>query len=102
MLCCSSSCILCISFLLCMIRRPPRSTRTDTLVPYTTLFRSEADLRHRKENARQRYAGDETLFRSAELQYDGIGAIELQQPAEQPSRGQDRRDRKKHTSNSSH
>src|SRR3546814_10401982 len=30
--------------LLCllMIRRPPRSTRTDTLVPYTTLFRSVA------------------------------------------------------------
>src|SRR3546814_3247253 len=27
-----------------MIRRPPRSTRTDTLFPYTTLFRS-ADLR---------------------------------------------------------
>src|SRR3546814_20395626 len=26
-----------------MIRRPPRSTRTDTLFPYTTLFRSEAD-----------------------------------------------------------
>src|SRR3546814_1338956 len=25
-----------------MIRRPPRSTRTDTLVPYTTLFRSSA------------------------------------------------------------
>src|SRR3546814_5426824 len=25
-----------------MIRRPPRSTRTDTLVPYTTLFRSPA------------------------------------------------------------
>src|SRR3546814_18980910 len=25
-----------------MIRRPPRSTRTDTLFPYTTLFRSEA------------------------------------------------------------
>src|SRR3546814_18894800 len=24
-----------------MVRRPPRSTRTDTLVPYTTLFRSE-------------------------------------------------------------
>src|SRR3546814_20050160 len=27
-----------------MIRRPPRSTRTDTLVPYTTLFRSRAIL----------------------------------------------------------
>src|SRR3546814_20326587 len=27
-----------------MIRRPPRSTRTDTLFPYTTLFRSADDL----------------------------------------------------------
>src|SRR3546814_3101127 len=26
-----------------MIRRPPRSTRTDTLFPYTTLFRSPED-----------------------------------------------------------
>src|SRR3546814_11806819 len=26
-----------------MIRRPPRSTRTDTRFPYTTLFRSEGD-----------------------------------------------------------
>src|SRR3546814_5130035 len=26
-----------------MIRRPPRSTRTDTLFPYTTLFRSKGD-----------------------------------------------------------
>src|SRR3546814_9442501 len=28
-------------FLFLMIRRPPRSTRTDTLFPYTTLFRSQ-------------------------------------------------------------
>src|SRR3546814_15125730 len=28
-----------------MIRRPPRSTRTDTLFPYTTLFRSLSDLK---------------------------------------------------------
>src|SRR3546814_3003293 len=28
-------------FFFLMIRRPPRSTRTDTLFPYTTLFRSE-------------------------------------------------------------
>src|SRR3546814_19059865 len=27
-------------FFLLMIRRPPKSTRTDTLFPYTTLFRS--------------------------------------------------------------
>src|SRR3546814_3494383 len=33
-------CILLCFFL--MIRRPPRSTRTDTLFPYTTLFRSSA------------------------------------------------------------
>src|SRR3546814_8450769 len=26
-----------------MLRRPPRSTRTDTLFPYTTLFRSHLD-----------------------------------------------------------
>src|SRR3546814_3797087 len=32
-------CILFFFFL--MIRRPPRSTRTDTLFPYTTLFRSK-------------------------------------------------------------
>src|SRR3546814_9644402 len=28
-----------------MIRRPPRSTRTDTLFPYTTLFRSDRRIR---------------------------------------------------------
>src|SRR3546814_8076846 len=40
--------VLCIFFLLIfflMIRRPPRSTRTDTLFPYTTLFRSRAGRR---------------------------------------------------------
>src|SRR3546814_7234035 len=46
-----------------MIRRPPRSTRTDTLFPYPTLFRSgwryrpsrrssRADLRRRRQGAR--------------------------------------------------
>src|SRR3546814_1204269 len=33
-------------FLFVMIRRPPRSTRTDTLFPYTTLFRSRGDCRN--------------------------------------------------------
>src|SRR3546814_20167500 len=31
-----------VSFVFLMILRPPRSTRTDTLFPYTTLFRSES------------------------------------------------------------
>src|SRR3546814_13239451 len=30
-----------------MIRRPPRSTRTDTLFPYTTLFRSASKIANR-------------------------------------------------------
>src|SRR3546814_2964984 len=35
-----------MSFFFLMIRRPPRSTRTDTLFPYTTLFRSIAARRN--------------------------------------------------------
>src|SRR3546814_3683508 len=38
-----------------MIRRPPRSTRTDTLFPYTTLFRS-----HPGQRAVARADGDRT------------------------------------------
>src|SRR3546814_1524024 len=51
-----------------MIRRPPRSTRTDTLFPYTTLFRS-ADHRdrHRRHDVLQ------ALFQ----QFDGIDDLEL-------------------------
>src|SRR3546814_17380355 len=37
---CIFCCLLCFFFFFLMIRRPPRSTRTDTLFPYTTLFRS--------------------------------------------------------------
>src|SRR3546814_3893163 len=35
-----------------MIRRPPRSTRTDTLFPYTTLFRSPASTTGRRGRGR--------------------------------------------------
>src|SRR3546814_5806819 len=43
-----------------MIRRPPRSTRTDTLFPYTTLFRSEeiARVLYRSPNASARAIRD--------------------------------------------
>src|SRR3546814_2437274 len=53
-----------------MIRRPPRSTRTDTLFPYTTLFRSCAVGRGRRDgwtDRRERAAvdpGDETHGRA--------------------------------------
>src|SRR3546814_13385704 len=36
-----------IALFFLMIRRPPRSTRTDTLFPYTTLFRSRHDRRRK-------------------------------------------------------
>src|SRR3546814_7044529 len=38
--CLSHSCSISVSFFFLMILLPPRSTRTDTLFPYTTLFRS--------------------------------------------------------------
>src|SRR3546814_15174405 len=39
----SSNCVsdFCVVFFFLMILLPPRSTRTDTLFPYTTLFRSD-------------------------------------------------------------
>src|SRR3546814_3194435 len=37
-----------------MIRRPPRSTRTDTLFPYTTLFRSSRSPSRRRSTADRR------------------------------------------------
>src|SRR3546814_3882219 len=41
-----------------MIRRPPRSTRTDTLFPYTTLFRSAELKRLEEDNERRRQEED--------------------------------------------
>src|SRR3546814_14819528 len=49
-----------VYFFFLMIRRPPRSTRTDTLFPYTTLFRSggfTGALRFRPEGDDQRIEG---------------------------------------------
>src|SRR3546814_20456285 len=36
--------MLCLLFFFLMVRRPPRSPRTDTLFPYTTLFRSDMSI----------------------------------------------------------
>src|SRR3546814_4412050 len=55
-----------------MIRRPPRSTRTDTLFPYTTLFRS-----------RRPGDGDELALlhvqveRTQRVRFDQFGAVDL-------------------------
>src|SRR3546814_2624654 len=44
-----------------MIRRPPRSTRTDTLFPYTTLFRSAEAMSDFLANAEDQIAGGTTF-----------------------------------------
>src|SRR3546814_8907139 len=54
-----------------MIRRPPRSTRTDTLFPYTTLFRSQAEQGRRKAEATlvsERAAVERRAARIADLE----------------------------------
>src|SRR3546814_10564082 len=72
-------------FFFLMIRRPPRSTRTDTLFPYTTLFRSRLGdavlvhhvkqvLRHRRRAVpRRRHLAvavpAQVIDRDAELRY---------------------------------
>src|SRR3546814_574724 len=46
-----------------MIRRPPRSTRTDTLFPYTTLFRSQQGVmptRNRNQGTEKQWEQDFT------------------------------------------
>src|SRR3546814_2840652 len=48
-----------------MIRRPPRSTRTDTLFPYTTLFRSDGALQLRLDGDRAAAAGRGRAGRAA-------------------------------------
>src|SRR3546814_9968814 len=59
-----------------MIRRPPRSTRTDTLFPYTTLFRSLAGRRHALRLHRIFAGGDAVRQPSGSL----VGALRTRHP----------------------
>src|SRR3546814_6491146 len=68
-----------------MIRRPPRSTRTDTLFPYTTLFRSTVDQRIRAaRNILSASDRDETAIIYSRLKpiYDRViyDPVDLPQP----------------------
>src|SRR3546814_2767273 len=65
-----------------MIRRPPRSTRTDTLFPYTTLFRSSL---RRGELVEDDLANRLGFDRPANEHFDGIMIDEV------AGRHQDRR-----------
>src|SRR3546814_6179663 len=87
-----------VLFFFLMIRRPPRSTRTDTLFPYTTLFRSQQILEVAREHADRLFFGALTHFhhqvhRQAERQLYAPGPL---RDFEQPGIG--RRRSEEHTS----
>src|SRR3546814_5411394 len=71
-----------------MIRRPPRSTRTDTLFPYTTLFRSERAVLSAATGAGGRSRGDAAAGRAAPG-----GAVRGQPDAARHAAGRRRGDR---------
>src|SRR3546814_11330944 len=81
-----ASCTVLFVFFL-MIRRPPRSTRTDTLFPYTTLFRSLV----------RRFAQQVGKVQPGMHDVHGFGASELDEIVDQ-AQG----DRKSTRLNSSH
>src|SRR3546814_13983046 len=58
-----------------MKRRPPRSTRTDTLFPYKTLFRSPTMARAKAGRANQRVTGGNYL-----IDFDAARAIDDRRP----------------------
>src|SRR3546814_7028793 len=68
-----------------MIRRPPRSTRTDTLFPYTTLFRSPADLRHHAK----RGVEDKKLVAPEDIEV--FGRVHRPRRGREPGKGERRK-----------
>src|SRR3546814_13457154 len=61
-----------------MIRRPPRSTRTDTLFPYTTLFRSSDSSQSDRIEARRRPRPPARQGGCLSLiEYKGFGGVPL-------------------------
>src|SRR3546814_10968839 len=66
--------ISCCFFFFLMVRRPPRTTRTDTLVPYTTLFRSDED-GYPTDEALQFIENYDVIEKGVENLVDFIGEI---------------------------
>src|SRR3546814_2176418 len=57
-----------------MIRRPPRSTRTDTLFPYTTLFRSQVEVRDRNSAVKAQAAPRRYRLKAGSELVETVGA----------------------------
>src|SRR3546814_9538238 len=67
-------------FCLLMIRRPPRSTRTDTLFPYTTLFRSKTGIPVKVEKHLRQAAGNGLSPFAGTLDSQMVGAPPFEAP----------------------
>src|SRR3546814_17691136 len=90
-----------------MLRRPPRSTRTDTLFPYTTLFQSNVDgkpgvqtflvrvanvARTAVDSSARRYGLDFTLMpTTSESQCTFSATLEIEHPGGYEYRSEERR-----------
>src|SRR3546814_18990425 len=67
-MCLACYCLLLYTVFFLMIRRPPRSTRTDTLFPYTTLFRSRSPRKiRRSRRSRRTVVGEPAYSRTRPL-----------------------------------
>src|SRR3546814_11016641 len=89
-------CLLYLSFFFLMIRRPPRSTRTDTLFPYTTLFRSGPQYK------KQDYLDCILLVSSLMKMMRTEGPVAVEPHIEDPKNSTIFQDRKSTRLNSSH
>src|SRR3546814_2863402 len=65
-----------------MIRRPPRSTRTDTLFPYTTLFRSVEDVAIIAAGLRLEFHRDDVRARSRLRHREAADVLARDQPGQ--------------------
>src|SRR3546814_11489887 len=70
-ICALSCCYLLVFCFFLMIRRPPRSTRTDPLFPYTTLFRSAGTVGSSDRGLQGRDPGPEDRQALARIVQDG-------------------------------
>src|SRR3546814_18659134 len=70
-------------FFFLMIRRPPRSTRTDTLFPYTTLFRSRGAVH---EHGVQREMAPSRFHAGMVVRHQGAGDAHVGRAAQQAVR----------------
>src|SRR3546814_11578904 len=84
-----------------IIRRPPRSTRTDTLFPYTTLFRAHAGLIGGLQKLEAQAPDYAALINDLATHLQRIAVLQML-PAARSEEDEDALDRKSTRLNSSH